>query len=94
VAAERGQVERRAVERRPDDGRRRRSAGDERRFLRRWRPAQDVPQLDERKRRQGRRDEAEEDEPALPVQLESRDVPAYLTVSVPVIAGMGWIEQM
>ena len=33
-------------------------------------------------------------EPALAVELERRGRPAYLTVRVPVIPAIGWIEQM
>jgi hypothetical protein len=59
---------------------------------------------DDRERREDGDAEADEDEPATRVEAEppiergGRDAPAcsesYRTCSVPVIAGMGWTEQM
>lgn len=94
MTAERCEIEWLAVERRADDRGRHRAQRDQARLVRRRRAAQKGPQLDKGEGGEDGRNEPEQDEPTLPVQLESRDEPAYLTVSVPVIAGIGWMEQM
>ena len=91
-APERRQVERLPVERRPDDRRRRLAAGEERRLGGAGRGEQ-LRDLDEGDRRNERGREPDDDVPAPPVQVQRRDG-AYLTVSVPVIAGTECTEQM
>lgn len=89
------QVERRSVEGGADDPRCRLAAGDwVRGRFGRPRRVEPCPELDQRERCHGGSNEPEEDEPALAVDLERRRRPAYLTVSVPVIPAIGWIEQM
>src|SRR6185369_2762004 len=93
-ATQRGEVEGCAVERRPDDWWRRLALGEQRSLARLRRAArrrQRSGELHQRDRRDDGRREPEEHVSAPMVDLGSRG-PTYLTVSVPVMAGTGWIE--
>jgi hypothetical protein len=91
-AAQRRKREGPAIERQSSDLRDRLALGDGRR-VGRVDTVDGGAKLDQREGREGRDDEAEDDEPAPPVELGRRDR-AYWTFKVPVIWSMGWIEQM